>query len=145
MAYSQARGFLSDFKDFIFRGNVVDLAVAVVIGGAFGKIVTSLVEDVITPAILNPAMDKAGVSNLAELQYNGIKYGSFLAAVLSFLVIAFVIFVLIRALEGAKRKLERNKAVAEAEAAAPDPLVVSQEQLTGAIERLTHVVESKQL
>ncbi len=141
MAYSQTRSFLSDFKDFIMKGNVVDLAVAVVIGGAFGKIVTSLIEDVITPAVLNPAMKAAKVENLAQLQFNGIKYGSFLASILSFLVISFVIFILVRALEAAKRKQARNEAIAEAEA--PDPAVVAQEQLISSLNRLADVVESK--
>ncbi len=141
MAYSQTRSFLSDFKDFIMKGNVVDLAVAVVIGGAFGKIVTSLIEDVITPAVLNPAMKAAKVENLAELQVNGIKYGSFLASILSFLVIAFVIFILVRAIESAKRKQARNEAIAEAEA--PDPAAVAQEQLIASLNRLADVVESK--
>lgn len=57
---AKAGGFLKDFGDFLMQGNVVDLAVAVVIGGAFGKIIGSLVEDIITPALLNPAMKKRG-------------------------------------------------------------------------------------
>ncbi|HEY9825970.1 MAG TPA: large conductance mechanosensitive channel protein MscL [Stenomitos sp.] len=138
--YNQARGFLSDFKDFITKGNVLDLAVAVVIGGAFGKIVTSLLEDVITPALLNPAMKAANVEDLAKLSVNGIKYGSFLAAVLNFLVIAFVIFVLVRSVEAAKRKMQRQQALAEA---APDPAAVAQENLVNALTRLTQAVESQ--
>lgn len=59
--------FLTDCRDFIMRGNVIDLAVAVIIGGAFGKIIESLVADIITPAILNPAMQSAGGDKLADL------------------------------------------------------------------------------
>lgn len=59
-----AGGFMKDFGDFIMQGNVVDLAVAVVIGAAFGKIVSSLIEDLITPLILNPALEAAGVKDI---------------------------------------------------------------------------------
>ncbi|MGB8702478.1 MAG: large conductance mechanosensitive channel protein MscL [Thermosynechococcaceae cyanobacterium] len=138
--FSQTRGFLSDFKDFIMQGNVLDLAVAVVIGGAFGKIVTSLLEDIITPALLKPAMEAAKVDDLAKLSINGIKYGSFLAAVLNFIVIAFVIFVLVKSIEASKRKVKRQEALAEA---APDPAVVAQENLISSLDRLTRAVESQ--
>lgn len=88
--------FISEFKEFAFKGNVIDLAVGVIIGAAFGKIVTSLVEDVITPLLLNPAMKAAGVDNIAEWSVNGIYWGKFLAAVISFLAIAMVLFWLIK-------------------------------------------------
>lgn len=101
-------GFWADFRKFIMQGNVIDLAVAVVIGGAFGKIVTSLVEDIITPAILQPALAAANVSDLQNLSVNGIKYGVFLAAILNFLVIALCIFLLIRAFEKAKKRFIRS-------------------------------------
>lgn len=89
-------GFVKEFKDFAFKGNVIDLAVAVIIGGAFGKIVSSFVDDVITPALLNPALEAVGAQNIAELTWNGIKYGNFLSAIISFLMIAFVLFWLIK-------------------------------------------------
>ncbi|MGF1458406.1 MAG: large conductance mechanosensitive channel protein MscL [Leptolyngbyaceae cyanobacterium] len=95
-AVNSAGGFLQDFKDFLMRGNVIDLAIAVVIGGAFQAIVTSLVNDVITPAILNPALQAAGADDIATLSINGIKYGLFLSAIINFVVIAFVLFILIR-------------------------------------------------
>jgi large conductance mechanosensitive channel len=138
--YGQARGFLSDFKDFLMKGNVLDLAVAVVIGAAFGKIVTSLLEDVITPALLNPAMEAAGAKDLAQLSINGIKYGSFLAAVLNFIIISFVIFVLVKSVEAAKRKTQRQEALAEP---AADPAAVAQENLISSLDRLTRAVESQ--
>ncbi|MFZ4728231.1 MAG: large conductance mechanosensitive channel protein MscL [Pseudanabaena sp.] len=132
-----AGGFMQDFRAFIMNGNVIDLAVAVVIGGAFGKIVTSLIEDIITPLLLNPALKAANVEDLAKLQINGIKYGVFLASVINFLVIAFVIFLLIRSFEATKRKEIREEAAAEE--VKPDP----QERLTLAVERLAEVMESK--
>ncbi len=140
-------GFLSDFQEFIMRGNVVDLAVAVIIGGAFGQIVNSLVADIITPAILQPILSAAKLDELSELSINGIKYGVFLASILNFLVIAFSIFLMIRALEKAKRRLSRAQAVEEmeaAEAAPPDPAIVAQENLTAAVERLANIMESRQ-
>lgn len=98
-------GMMSEFKDFIAKGNVMDLAVGVIIGGAFSAIVTSLVADVITPAILNPALKAANVENLKDLKTDGgILYGSFLAAVISFLVIAFVIFLMVKGLNSMKKK-----------------------------------------
>lgn len=136
-----AGGFLAGFRDFIMRGNVIDLAVAVIIGAAFSKIVDSLVADIITPVILNPAMKAAGVDRLAELSAGGIQYGLFLAAVLNFLVIAFCIYVLVQAFEKAKKRLIRQEALVEEEI--PDATLVAQERLTGAIERLTNVMETR--
>ncbi len=82
---------LQDFKAFILRGNVVDLAIAVVIGAAFGAVVTSLVEDVFTPLLAIPG--KTDFSQLSWTIGGGvIKYGSFLNALLAFLSIAFVVF-----------------------------------------------------
>ena len=132
-------GFLAGFRDFIMRGNVVDLAVAVIIGAAFSKIVDSLVGDIITPAILNPAMKAAGVDQLSQLSAGGIQYGLFLAAVLNFIVIAFCIYVLVQAFEKAKKRMIRQEALEEE----ADVNLVAQENLTGAIERLTHVIETK--
>ncbi|WP_068815645.1 large conductance mechanosensitive channel protein MscL [Phormidesmis priestleyi] len=134
-------GFLADFQKFLMRGNVIDLAVAVIIGEAFNKIVTSLVQDIITPVILNPALQAAKVDDLQNLSANGIKYGVFLAAVINFVVIAFAIFVMIRAFEKAKKRFSLQEAIDEA--ATTDPVVSSQERLTGAIERLTSSMESR--
>ena len=100
-------GMISEFKDFIAKGNAMDLAVGVIIGASFGAIVNSLVSDVITPALLNPALKAAQVENLADLKTDGgILYGKFLAAVISFLVIAFVIFLLVKAINSMKKKEE---------------------------------------
>lgn len=98
---------MSEFKEFIAKGNAMDLAVGVIIGAAFGAIVNSLVADVITPALLNPALKAAQVENLAELKTEGgILYGKFLAAVISFLVIAFVIFIMVKGINSMKKKEE---------------------------------------
>jgi len=107
---------LKEFKQFIMRGNVVDLAVAVIIGGAFSAIVGSLVADVITPLILKPAMSSMDVETLEELAWNGVLYGKFLATVINFLVVAFCIFVLIKGMN----KLQKKKKEEEP-AAAPAP------------------------
>jgi len=98
-------GFLKEFKEFAVKGNVVDLAVAVVIGGAFGKIVSSLIDDVITPLLLKPALDAAHLSNLNELTIFGtVKYGNFLSAVINFVIIAFILFLIIRGINATKKK-----------------------------------------
>ena len=99
-------GFVKEFKEFALKGNVVDLAVAVVIGAAFGKIVTSLIDDIITPALLTPALKAAHLSNINELVFPGtaIKYGNFLSAVLDFIVIALILFLIIKAMNSMKKK-----------------------------------------
>ena len=102
-------GIVKEFKEFAFKGNVVDLAVAVIIGAAFGKIVTSLVADVITPLLLNPALKAAGAENISKLEWHGVTYGNFLSAVISFLCVAIVLFFLIQA---ANRFKEPEKAAA---------------------------------
>jgi len=135
-----ATGFFADFQKFISQGNVVELAVAVIIGGAFGKIIESFVADIITPAILAPALQAANVDDLSKLAAGTVKYGSFLAAVLNFIVIAFSIFIVIRLLENAKRKFQRQQLE---ETVAADPLLLSQERLTTAVERLSQVMESR--
>ncbi|HEU0152544.1 MAG TPA: large-conductance mechanosensitive channel protein MscL [Arenimonas sp.] len=111
-------GMVSEFKEFAMRGNVVDLAVGVVIGAAFGKIVASLVNDIIMPAIgymvggvnfsdlafeLKPAgVDAAGAEVAAVL----IRYGAFIQTIVDFLIIAFAIFVAVKVINSLKRKEE---------------------------------------
>ncbi len=92
-------GLLKEFKAFAFKGNVVDLAVAVIIGGAFGTIVSSLVDDVITPLLLTPALQAAHAENLDQLMWGAVKYGSFLSAVIKFIIIAFILFLIIKAVK----------------------------------------------
>ena len=99
---------VKEFKDFAVRGNVVDLAVAVVIGAAFSKIVSSLVEDIITPAILTPALKAAHLTNLSELVIPGtaIKYGNFLSQIISFIIVAIALFLIVQAINATKKKEE---------------------------------------
>jgi large conductance mechanosensitive channel len=98
---------LKEFKDFAMRGNVVDLAIGVIIGGAFGKIVSSLIEDVITPLLLKPALEAANLTRLEELTvFGAVKYGNFLSAVINFVIIAFVLFMIIKGMNASKKKEE---------------------------------------
>jgi len=111
---------LKDFKNFIMRGNVVDLAVAVVIGAAFGAIIKSLVDDIIMPPIglllgkvnfteLFVALDGQKYASLAAAKEAGaatINYGMFINTILIFLIVALVVFLLVRAIERARRKEE---------------------------------------
>jgi large conductance mechanosensitive channel len=97
-------GFIKEFKDFALKGNVVDLAVAVIIGGAFGAIVSSLVDDVITPLLLAPALKAAHAENLDQLTWGAVKYGQFLSAIIKFVIIAFVLFLIIKAAKSVQKK-----------------------------------------
>ena len=99
-------GLLKEFREFVMKGNILELAVAVVIGAAFGTIVSSLVDDVITPLLLTPALKAAHVENLDSLKWGEVKYGNFLAAILKFLVIAFVLFGIIKTMNSIIRKKE---------------------------------------
>ncbi len=110
----------SEFKAFAMRGNVIDLAVGVVIGGAFQGIVKSLVDDIITPAILTPALKAADLADLAQLVIPGtaIKYGNFISQIISFIIVAFALFIVIKGINAAKKRAEA-KATAEAPPAAP--------------------------
>lgn len=100
-------GMLSEFKAFAMKGNVVDLAIGVIIGGAFGKIISSLIEDVITPLLLKPALSAANLSKIEELTvFGGVKYGMFISAVINFVIIAFVLFLIIKGINSAKKKEE---------------------------------------
>lgn len=114
-------GMLKDFKDFALKGNVVDLAVAVIIGGAFGTIVSSLVDDVITPLLLTPALKLANAENIDTLTWGAVKYGKFLAAIIKFIIIAWILFLLVR---GMKKLAAKKEA-----AAAPPPGPTPTEQL----------------
>jgi len=121
---------LKELKAFLLRGNVVDLAVAVIIGAAFGAIVTSFVNDIITPLILNPALEAAHVKNIAQLSWNGVAYGSFLSAAINFLVIGTVLFFVVKAAEKAQN-LGKKEEAAEEEVAGP-----TQEELLAEIRDL---------
>jgi len=122
--------FLGEFKDFAMRGNVIDMAVGVVIGGAFGKITTSLVNDIIMPLIsmltggvdftqwkwvLKEAVVEGGEEVAAEVAVN---FGNLIAVILDFIIIAFVVFCIVRALNNLHKKEEEAPAEPEPE---PEP------------------------
>ncbi len=130
-------GMISEFKEFAVKGNMVDMAVGIIIGGAFGTIVKSLVDDVIMPPIgyLSGGLD---FSNLALSLGEGvdgkevlIKYGTFMNSVIAFLIVAFVLFMIIKGINKAKATMESEKE--EEEAAAEPP---KQEVLLGEIRDL---------
>lgn len=97
--------FMSEFKEFISRGNVMDMAVGIIIGGAFTSIVSSLVEDIINPILgLFGGMnfDQLSVNLLGEVTLN---YGKFITAVINFLIMAFIVFLIVKAMNGVSEKL----------------------------------------
>jgi len=129
-------GFFGEFKEFLSQGNIVELATAVIIGGAFGKVVQSLMDNVITPIILDPAIKASGAENLETYTIGPAQVGLFLSAVLNFIVVSFVIFLMIKSLSEAKRRADRAEALAE-------PEVDVQVQLVEGINRLNTTIASK--
>ena len=121
---------IKELKDFLFRGNILDLAVAVILGAAFNAIITSLVGDIITPLILNPALKAAGVEKIADLAWNGVAYGSFLSAVLNFLIVGTTLFFIVKA---ANKAMPLSK---KEEEAADEPAGPTQEELLAEIRDL---------
>ena len=125
---AKAKGFFGEFKEFMARGNVMDMAVGVIIGGAFGKISASLVNDIIMPLISmltggidftawkwvlkSAVLDGAGEVVTPEV---AVSFGAFLATILDFIIIAFAVFCMIKAINRLRRKKE------EAPAAPPEP------------------------
>lgn len=99
-------GMIKEFKEFVMRGNVVDLAVGVIIGGAFNKIVSSLIEDIITPLMLKPVLEAAHVATLQEYAWHGAKVGLFISSVITFILTAFVLFLIIKSMNAARKKEE---------------------------------------
>ena len=133
-ARARALGFWDDFRAFALKGNVVDLAVAVIIGGAFGSVISSMVEDVLMPALINPLLslvNQAGTDWREAVVGPGIRLGSFLGTILDFLIIALVLYLIIRTFESLKRK----------EAATAEPSV--EEQLNDTLTRLTDYLEGR--
>ena len=119
-------GFISEFKEFAMRGNVIDMAVGVVIGGAFGKIVSSLVGDIIMPVVgaitggVNFTDLKLTLKEAAEgAPAVTINYGSFIQTMVDFLIIAFCIFCVIKTLNTLKNKLPKEEEAAPAEPETP--------------------------
>ncbi len=110
-------GFFKEFKTFIMRGNLIDMAVGVIIGGAFGKIVTSLVNDVMMP-ILGIVLGNIDITSLEYklgepvegVEQASIRYGAFLQDVINFLIVAFCIFVFIKIVNNLSKKKEEEPA-----------------------------------
>jgi len=150
--------FLQEFKDFAMKGNVVDMAVGVVIGGAFGKIVSSLVGDVIMPAIgalmggldftslrwvIRPAQQVTNAAGevVKEVAEASLNYGNFIQTLVDFLIIALSIFLVIKGINKMSEKANAKKKAAEeaaaaAAAAAPAPEPTKEEVLLGEIRDL---------
>ena len=112
------KGFMSEFKKFAMRGNVIDMAVGIIIGAAFGKIVDSLVKDVLMPPI-GLLLGKVDFSDLKFVLTEGenpvsINYGLFINALISFVIVAFAVFVLIKAINKLQEKMCTEEEVAPA-------------------------------
>lgn len=112
---------LQEFKQFAMRGNVVDMAVGVIIGGAFGKIVSSIVSDIIMPPIgllvggvnfsdLSWTLKEATIENGEEIAAVTLNYGNFIQVVIDFIILAFAVFLMVKAMNASKRKKEEEKA-----------------------------------
>lgn len=115
---AEKKGIIGEFKEFIMQGNVMDLAVGVVIGAAFTAIVTSLVEDIINPLIGLLGGDSLvdGASSLSYTFANGItmNYGNFIGAIINFLIVGFVLFLVVKAFNKAKNAVEEENPEEEA-------------------------------
>lgn len=144
-AKEKGKGFIGEFKEFIARGNVMDMAVGVIIGGAFGKISTSLVNDIIMPFIsmltggidfnswkwvLRPEVVDASSGEVVTAAVS-VNFGTFLATILDFIIVAFAIFCVIKAINAMHRKKEEP-----APAPAPEPEPSNEEKLLAEIRDL---------
>jgi large conductance mechanosensitive channel len=151
-------GFVADFKKFLLQGNAVDLAVAFIIGGAFSKIVTALVEKLFMPIIglitpggdwknwmipLGGTMKVANPDKAGEMMEvaRGLYFGAILGEIINFVAIAFVVFLMIRALENAKKRFKRQEALAAAEAPSAEALL--QERMANTLDRLADALDRR--
>ena len=135
--------FINEFKEFAVKGNAVDMAVGVIIGGAFGKIVSSIVDDLIMPPIgwliggvnftdLKVTLPAEKIADGIEMQAATINYGNFLQNMLDFVIIAFCVFLLVKAIN----KLAHSKKAEAAPAPAPAPEPSAEEKLLAEIRDL---------
>lgn len=132
-------GIFKEFRDFAMRGNVVDMAVGIVIGGAFGTIVKSLVDDVLMPPIGMAlgrvdftekvfVLQAAAVGeNGAEIPQVAIRYGSFINAMISFIIVAFALFIVIKTMNTARERFEKKSDAVKPVAATPEDVLVLRE------------------
>jgi large conductance mechanosensitive channel len=124
-------GMLSEFRDFAMKGNVVDLAVGVIVGAAFGKIVSALVENILTPPIgylLNGVDFKSLAVNLPVIKGDPvlIKYGIFIQAMIDFVIIAFVLFLVIKGMNEMKKRMLKEAAAAPPPPPAPSEVYLKE-------------------
>jgi large conductance mechanosensitive channel len=131
----RVNNLIRNFREFALKGNVVELATAVIIGGAFSRIITSFVEDVIMP-LINPVVVITGKDWRTITIGPGIAIGKFLGSVVDFLIIALALFIAIQTLQRFKAKTETTPEPP------PDPNLVAQEKLTTALENLTQTLEN---
>jgi large conductance mechanosensitive channel len=151
-------GFIADFKKFLLQGNAVDLAVAFIVGGAFSKIVTALVEKIFMPILslvtpggdwkswmipLGGTMKVANPDKAGEMMEvaKGLYIGEILGEIINFIAIAFVVFLMIRALESAKKRFKRQEAIAAAESPSPEQQL--QERMANTLDRLADTLERR--
>lgn len=141
--------FFKEFKEFITRGNVLDMAVGIIIGGAFTAIVTALTSQILQPIInwiiasiiggdgleaaitmLRPGYDELGAIDLAKSIY--IDWGAFIAAIINFILVALILFIIIKAINGARKRADEVKARKEAEAKAAEEAAAPVEEAPAA-------------
>lgn len=156
--------FFKEFREFAMRGNVLDLAVGIILGAAFGGIVNSLVNDIVMPIVgrvlggvdfsnffivlsTGTAPEGTAITTLAQAKEFGaatINYGVFINVLINFVIVALAMFLLIKAFNEAQKRMQKEQAAAPAEPAKPDPDLVARQELTEAIKKLTAVMEKKQ-
>jgi large conductance mechanosensitive channel len=157
------REFFKEFREFAMRGNVLDLAIGIIIGAAFGQIVNSLVNDIVMPPIgrllggvnftdlfINLSPEKGEFASLEAAKAAGaatINYGLFFNTVINFIIVAFAVFLLLKSFNQAMKYAKRKEAEKAAEPVAEvvDPLIVTQRDLTAAVQRLTDTIASRPL
>lgn len=157
------REFFKEFREFAMRGNVLDLAIGIIIGAAFGQIVNSLVNDIIMPPIgrllggvnftdlfINLSPEKGEFVSLEQAKAAGaatINYGLFFNTIINFLIVAFAVFLLLKGFNQAMKYAKRKEAEKAAEPVAEviDPLIVSQQELTAAVKSLKDTIAARPL
>lgn len=141
---------LKEFSKFIMRGNVLDLAVGIIIGAAFTSVVNSLVNDIIMPIVglIIGGVDfsdivitlRAAVGDTPAVTLN---IGLFINAIINLLIVGFSVFLMVKAFNTAQERMSKKEAVAPAAPPAPDPMLVQQQKLTEAIEALNKTMSAK--
>jgi len=157
------RAFFREFREFAMRGNVLDLAIGIIIAAAFGQIVNSLVNDIVMPPIgrllgnvnftdlfINLTPEKGDFTSLELAKAAGaatINYGLFFNTIINFIIVAFAVFLLLKSFNQAMKYARRKEAekAAEPVAIVIDPLIVAQQELTAAVKQLTASIEARRL